>query len=103
MSGRSGQHLPAPDGGHEARAMIRAWLIAKLESHSGTPDSPESVGLLAALKATKPGDTLPHGALYTASAWTGTWPLRAQGRLSEFATGRCRLTTLWRERLTVAR
>ena len=83
--------------------MIRAWLIAKLESHPGTPDSPESVGLLAALKATKPGDALPKGALYTASAWTGTWPLRAQGRLSEFVTGRCRLTTLWRERLAVAR
>lgn len=81
--------------------MIRAWLIAKLESHPGTPDSPESVGLLAALKATNLGDVLPKGALYTASAWTGTWPLRAQGRLSEFATGRCRLTALWRERLTV--
>jgi hypothetical protein len=103
MSSRSGHHLPAPDGGHEARTMIRAWLIAKLESHPGTPTTPTAAGLLAALKATNPGDTLPHGALYAASAWTGTWPLRAQGRLSEFATGRCRLTALWRERLTVAK
>jgi len=103
MSSRSGQHLPAPDGGHEARSLIRAWLIWKLEAHPGTPDSPESVGLLAALKATKPGDALPYRAVYVASAWTGTWPLRAQGRLSEFARGACRLTPLWRERLTVAR
>ena len=84
-------HIPAPDGGHEARTLLRDYLIQKLGidwSVSGCNHT--------TLTAMPDGGRLPHGSTRAAAGLLGMLP----SQLSPYLTGKRRLTPAMRAKLS---
>ena len=85
-----GRYIPAPDGGTEARTLVRDFLIRKLGidwSVSGCNHT--------TLIGMPDGGRLPHGSTRAAAGFLGVRP----SQLSPYLTGKRRLTPTMRAKL----